>query len=111
MRKTKMSVIVSMLCMVILFVACGTNLGEELQGSWYREGSSKSAFTLYSDGSCEIAGEYGTGTWSIVNDNQLKLTNYYGESQVAGIISVEDGCLVLGDEDNRTTFHSQPNVE
>lgn len=107
MIKKKMKVNISVILATCFLVACGTNMEEELQGAWYREGSSKSAFTLYSDGSCEIAGEYGTGTWSIVNDNQLKLTNYYGESQVTGIISVEDGCLTLGDGDDYTMLYNE----
>lgn len=68
---------------------------EQLPASWYAEGDSEPEFTLYSDGSCEIDGEYGTGTWSIVNENQLKITNYYGETETATIVDMVDGCLTL----------------
>ena len=84
--------------MILLLVGCsGKKSYEELlSASWFAKGDSEPAFTLYSDGTCEIDGEYGIGKWSIVNDNQLKLTNYYGETETAPIISVKDGCLLLG---------------
>lgn len=79
------------------------DIKEELVGSWYEEGSSTPTFTLYSDGTCKIDNEYGTGTWSVVNENLLKLTNYYGESNIAIIVSVEDGYLILENEDKSAT--------
>ena len=39
---------------------------------WYRPGNDSPNFILYSDGTCSIGGTYGTGTWSIVNNNLLK---------------------------------------
>lgn len=87
----------SIFLIFMLLAGCSNekNFEDQLLASWYAEGDSEPAFTLYSDGSCEIDGEYGTGTWSIVNEDQLKLTNYYGETQTATIIDVVDGCLTL----------------
>ena len=88
----------SIIMILLLLAGCGRqkNYEELLAASWFAEGDSEPAFTLYNDGTCEIDGEYGIGKWSVVNDNQLKLTNYYGETETAPIISVEDGCLKLG---------------
>lgn len=86
----------------------GVSLKDQLVGSWYingettlsRDGIRGPAFTLYDDGTCEIASEYGTGSWSVVNDNQLKITSFYGETAIAVITSVEDGCLTISDDDS-----------
>ena len=88
---------ISIITMILLLVGCsGKKSYEELlAASWFAEGDSEPAFTLYSDGTCEIDGEYGIGKWSIVNDNQLKLTNYYGETETATIVDIVDGCLTL----------------
>lgn len=79
------------------------SLKSQLVGSWYKDGKTSvnrdggrgPAFTLFDNGTCEIATEYGTGRWSVVNENQLQLTNFYGETEVATIESVENGCLTL----------------
>ena len=52
-------------------------------------------------------GEYGTGHWALVNDNQLKLTNIYGQvlnifdgsSTPMTIVSLTKDCLTLEDPD------------
>ncbi len=77
-----------------------------LPGSWYIDGNQEPAFILYDDGTCEIDNEYGTGTWSVVNENQLKLTNYYGETKVATINELTDDKLVLGNGDDTQIFSS-----
>lgn len=67
-----------------------------ITGEWYQEDSrGEWAFTLYSDRTCEIDNEYGIGTWAIVNGNHLKLTNNYGETETAKIVSVSARRLVL----------------
>ncbi len=40
----------------------------------------------------------------MVNENQFKLTNYYGESETATIEKIEKDILVLSDGNVRTTF-------
>ena len=87
----------SAVLVLLLLAGCSgqKSLEEQMAGSWYAEGREEPMFTLYSDGTCEIAGEYGSGTWAVVNDKTLKLSNYYGETQTAVIVSVSDGCLTL----------------
>lgn len=96
--------------LMLLMTACAESgsLEKELAASWYYENSADAAFTLYTDGTCVIAGEYGAGKWSIVNENQLKLSNYYGETEVATIISVEKGCLKLGNGTNEVKLWNSP---
>lgn len=101
--------------MIILFlslIACNSNTQTDqktssfssLPGTWYQEGSHDAAFTLYDDGTCEIAGEYGYGTWAVVNENQLKITNYYGETDVATISESTDDRLVLSNGNYTQVF-------
>ena len=89
----------------------GGSYEDKLLGEWYADPEASSIdepfFTLYSDGTCTIWGEYGTGHWALVNDNQLKLTNIYGQvinifdgsSQPMTIVSLKNGCLTLEDPD------------
>lgn len=97
--KTILSIVSAMLLVLMMFTGCGgsDSYEKQLAASWYAEGDDSPAFTLYSDGTCEIDGEYGTGKWSVVNEEQLKLTNFYGESMVVTIVSIEDGCLTISD--------------
>ena len=77
---------------------------KQLEGIWYLEGWSGPAFTFYDDGSCKIQGEYGTGTWTLVNDDQLKISNFYGETVVLTIESIKDGCLTVTNELGNTGY-------
>lgn len=101
-RRNLLALVSCMLLMALLLAGCGKSYEEQLAGSWYREGSASPIFTLYSDGTCEIKGEYGTGTWAVVNDDQLKLTNFYGEAETVTIISISNGCLTIGDGGDNT---------
>lgn len=95
---------------VLLFTLCACGGVEgKLTGSWYVEGSSSPAFSLHSDGTCEISGEYGAGTWSVVDDKTLKLTNFYGETESAPIKSISGGKLILGSGSNESVFYNKPN--
>lgn len=72
---------------------------------WYYQGHDSPSFTLYSDGTCDISGTYGTGTWAIVNSNILKVTDYYGSSWTKEIFSVSDTELVLGFSDENQEIY------
>lgn len=108
MRRFRICVL--LLIIVLCFMGCGlgSNYQKKLPGSWYAEGSSSASFILYDDGTCEIAGEYGTGSWSIVNNNELKMTNYYGETETGTIKSVDGDKLVLTNGDRESVFYSHP---
>lgn len=107
-KKLYLMVVGCMLVLSLILTACGGGLEKKLMGSWYLESDSKPQFTLYDDGTCEIAGEYGTGHWAVVNDDQLKLTNFYGESAIATIISLKGGCLTLGNGSATRVFYNEP---
>ena len=92
----------------ILLGGCGSSINKDVIGSWYRENCDTPSFVLYEDGTCEIDGEYGQGTWKIVDDDELVLSNYYGETQSATIKSIKSGCLVLESDGYETTFYSLP---
>ena len=89
----------------------GGSYEDKLPGEWYADPEASSIdeplFTLYTDGTCTIWGEYGTGHWALVNDNQLKLTTFYGQvlnifdgsDRPMTIVSLKNGCLTLEDPD------------
>lgn len=94
-----------MMAVILLFAGCGNKLEAKLVGSWYEKGDVDPSFVLYDDGTCTIAYEYGTGTWAVVNENELKLTNYYGESESIPIVSVKNGELTVGNEEYSRVYY------
>lgn len=100
-------ILIAVLVVIVIVGAVmlgGGGYEKELEGAWYSEGQDEAAFVFYSDGSCEIRNEYGTGIWSIVNDDQLKISNYYGETVVVTIESIQDGCLTVSADGRETTL-------
>lgn len=106
MRKVKIiSLVIFALSLIFCVTACSSENSKELLcNSWYKEGGDKPFLTIYTDGTYEKSNEYGTGKWSVVNDNQLKLTDFYGESDIYDIESVNKDTLVL----SGTTYYSTP---
>lgn len=51
--------------------------------------------TIYDDGTYEQAHAYGTGRWTIVNGNVLKLTDFYGSSDTYELAEVSNDTIVL----------------
>lgn len=97
------------LVLIVLLGGCGSNFSaKKMEGEWYAPGSSIPDITLYSDGTCEMSGEYGSGTWNVVNGNLLKMTNYYGEVETATIKSLSNKKLELSRGENTSTFYSTP---
>lgn len=102
-RKKLLALGLAVLMLLLCLAGCGNSIKSQLVGSWYlngettydRDGKEGPALILYSDGTCVIASEYGTGTWALVNENQLKLTSFYGESEAKTIESLKNGCLTL----------------
>ena len=95
--------------LLIFLILAGCKSKEDmLVGVWYFEGTDEVAFNLYDDGTCDIPGEYGIGTWAVVNGNQLKLTNFYGEAETVSIVSIEKNCLTLGDDDYKIQLWNSP---
>lgn len=102
MKAKRVGAMALLLALVLSLVGCGKSLEKQLVGSWYLEGRNKPNFILYDDGTCNIPNEYGHGTWAVVNDNQLKLTTFYGETAVMTIESLENGCLKGTDSHGNT---------
>ena len=77
--------VIAILCVAVVIVLMLPNLLDAFKGegsfvgSWSREGYSGAYYTFYSDGTCEVRGEYGTCQWSLV-DGKLKIINYYGQT-------------------------------
>ena len=111
MKKNKVCVL--FIIILVVLAACGKkdSYEQSLASTWYFEGDSSPAFTLYSDGTCEISGEYGMGKWSIVNNNVLKLTNFYEESQTATIIEITDDSFTIEDSGNIRKLLKKPSVQ
>ena len=94
--------------MLVALPGCGGISEKNLSRAWYEKGYSSPAFILYDDGTCEIAGEYGSGTWALVNGDTLKLSNYYGESETGKVDSVTSSELHLSGGGETSVFYSSP---
>lgn len=89
---------------------------DQLVGAWYIDpqiarvtNEEGLLLVLYDDGSCEIDGLYGRGTWTVLDGNKLKLTDSSGmtidfiEEDGSGgmtIESLKNGCLTLTNSDH-----------
>lgn len=74
--------VVFLLCMA----ACGGIKGS-LPGT-YDNGFH--TLQIYSDGTYEESLCYGTGTWTLLDGNVLKLTDFYGESKTFDLTGVDE---------------------
>lgn len=72
---------VAMVCLLAICISLvGCNADKNaLVGKWYLEDYDVLYATFYSDGTCELRGEYGTCQWDIV-DGQLKIVNVYKQT-------------------------------
>lgn len=82
------------MCMVVLGIAQGgNNLESKLVGSWYEvydNGEVEEwAMSFYEDGTCEINDIYGTGSWTILEDNTLKVTDFYGQTYLISNVEIQ----------------------
>ncbi len=94
MKNVKKALLMALCVLMTAVMLCGCGgIESKLVGSWGVEAASSPDFTLYSDGTCKISNEYGTGHWSVVNGNVLKLTDFYGQSETMEIKSVDGNTL------------------
>ena len=87
--------------------SCGKSKEELMCGDWYVQGYDTLIFSLYDDGTCQFRfrGGYKQGTWSVVNEDTLKLTDFYGETTTFSIASVDDNSLELELPDGETLMY------
>ncbi len=78
-----------------------------LANNWYRQWSDSLTFSLYDDGTVNVPGSYGLGKWSLVNDNQLILSDFYGETITLKIETIDDQWLVVYDMENGKQVKNQ----
>ena len=64
-------------------------------------------FRFIDDGTCQIQGDYGQGKWSIVDEDTLKLTDFYGETRTYPITAVDDNSLELELPNGETVTYYQ----
>lgn len=108
MKTKRVGAMALLLVLVLSLAGCGKSLEKQLPGSWYQKGENEPIFTLYDDGTMTAFNETEYGTWAVVNGNQLKLTNSYGEGGIVTIESLKNGCLKVSDGGITSTFWNTP---
>lgn len=93
-KKTKfIQIIVAFLLCAHVLVACsGGGLEKKLPGTWKKHNE---ILTIYSDGTYEESGSYGTGRWTLLDGNVLKLTDFYGETETHEIEEISSQGITL----------------
>ena len=96
MKKIKMSDIFLTVCAIAIVCGIGslTLRGKKtteklIIGDWYQQWSDSLTFSIYDDGTVNVPSSYGLGKWSLVNDNQLILSDFYGETIVLKIENID----------------------
>ena len=105
MRRDKYFFSFFVMTTLCLLTACSSRYNRLLPGTWYYEMEDTPSFILYDDGTCEIDGEYGSGSWSVVNKNVFKMTNLYGDVETGTIKSISKYWLLLTNGDEDATFY------
>ena len=85
----------ALVCAAASLTGCGKNVEKLVVGDWYLEGSDRLRFTIYDDGTVNIPTTYGTGKWSIVNKDQLKVSDFYGETFVLKIDNIDKNSMTV----------------
>ena len=85
----------ALVCAAASLTGCGKNVEKLVVGDWYLEGSDRLRFTIYDDGTVNIPTTYGTGKWSIVNKDQLKVSDFYGETFVLKIDDIDKNSMTV----------------
>lgn len=79
--------------LVLSLSACGSSkIENKLPGKW---DDKFHILTFYSDGTYEETMKYGTGKWTMLENNTLKLTDYYGKTRTFEIESISSDTLTL----------------
>ena len=85
----------TLVCAAASLTGCCQNVEKLVVGDWYLEGSERLRFTIYDDGTVNIPTTYGTGKWSIVNKDQLKVSDFYGETFVLKIDDIDKNSMTV----------------
>ena len=109
-EKTILYAVCAVVVCAIIAVCAVSNMGSGekrekemkklLANNWYRQWSESVSFTLYDDGTVTIPGSYGQGKWSLVNDDVLKILDFYGETMTLKIDDLDDQWLVVYEMEN-----------
>ena len=88
----KIGLIILAIALSASVAACSGDLKGKIPGT-YDNGFDRLDF--YSDGTYEESGSYGTGKWTLLDGNTLKLTDFYGETRTHEIKDVTSEGIVL----------------
>ena len=85
-----------MVCAAAPLTGCRKkNIKKLVLGDWYMEGYSRLEYAIYDDGSCQVRSGYGLGKWSIVNDDKLRISDFYGQTLIYKIEKISKKSMTL----------------
>ena len=83
---------VAAICVVaVVLTAQGKKAPEKfVLGDWYGMTGEEPAFTVYENGTVQFADDQELGTWSLVNEKRLILTNASGATATMEIVNIDE---------------------
>ena len=86
------SIILAVTAILLCFSACGKT-EDEIIGKWYD--SEGDVLRVQKDGTYNFEGEYGSGTWKILDDETIEFMDFYGMTYDIEIIEDDYGTYIF----------------
>ncbi len=90
----QMLLLILVLALLASMTACASSLRNKIPGTY---DNGYHTLDFYRDGTYEESSRYGTGKWTLLDGNVLKLTDFYGRTKTYTIKKVTSEGIVLED--------------
>ena len=98
----------ALVCATAPLTGCGKkNIKKLVLGDWYMEGYSRLEYAIYDDGSCQVRSGYGLGKWSVVDDDKLRISDFYGQTLIYKIEKISKKSTSLTSFDQKVNRASK----
>ena len=104
MRRFISGILSVLLCVTVLCGCSSTYSPDQLYGEWYQEANGQGAFIFLEDGTCYMENHMNTGTWELVNGNQLIISGFHDNPVTIDIKKLKGDRMVIAFEGEKGTL-------